>query len=434
MKGTLVLLAGLLVLDGCAVIDALSMDPPLLKCDGIPTCGQCISNPGCSWCGTHGDKARCMKVTDGLSKRVAACGAEQPWTWELGTCPVLPKVETTGDELLEATPEEDEGTGEFEEEYGDAYEHIRRGLKNTYGNHLHQVSDRMVDGVVRSLHARYSHPKLPKLKSVPSRHIPRGSSDDGKTYYVVTPVHSRVALSEGCEQFQQPVPMARYRLPETGQENISTSLGKAYAGDRKFNNMKDLRDRVSKSLGYSPARADVIAGIRDWGRFAPVTLYLGYRNENDKAPSFYVVEAGIATGQSRTLYLAKDFDKNQVQAQSMYDPTQFANNAHWYNARLVMAGDDPQMVTIFSGETKDIDKAYVKITLTYVKQYQAPKNIVAYDYLLDASMRLAAIGEAVGLTRKNNTFGILQGPLAYLGRTELNWYAKPRKECQRPHK
>lgn len=413
---------------GCGV-GLIGMDANLLDCEGIPTCGQCTSNPGCGWCGDS-----CATATDGdVTQKPASCG--ETWTFKLGTCPVLPQAAPSGDNVAPATtPEEDEGMSphEHESQLGDArYEALRSGLKWSFKNHLPQVHDGTVDGVLRAMDQVYPD-EMAMVKDLDTEPFPDPPSDtDGKRYYVVEPIHTRVPHAEPREAFQQPVPMARYRLPDSGQDDICTGLGIAYAGDRKFNNLADFVNRTESSVGYAAAKVDVIAGIRWMGRFAPVTLYLAFKKADDAVPSFYVIESGLATGQSRTAYLSTHFTSGepQVHAQGMYEPTPFASNAHWYNASLTMKGDDPVQLVIHSGRSPDVKQAYIAVIMNYEAQgTQTPENIVGYQYLLEATGRIAAIAEGLCI---DAGFGIWQKPLAAIGRKSLHWDRLPnqKKPC-----
>ncbi len=420
MRGWALSAAILLFAGGCG-IGLIGMDPPLLECKEAPTCGQCISNPGCGWCG-----CRCVDAKNGdVTQKPGDCTSE--YVYEFGKCPVLPQSdEVAGDKPIPGTTEEeDEGLSPYEEALGDeTYEQMRTGIKWAIRNPRAQVDDDMVDGVLRAMDQFYpdAMDDVQDLDTSPFGSPP--PLDDEKRYYTVTPIHSRTGHAEPESKFQQPVPMARYRLPAEGQETIQTELGKAYPGDRKFNNLKDVENRVKPTMGWAPKRVDVISGIRWLGRFAPVTLYLCYREPTSPLPEFYMLEAGLATGQSRTVYLSKTMDGDvQIQAQGMYEPTAFSSNAHWYNARLQMKGDEPTRIDIYSGRTKNPDDAYIHLTMRYRSHgTDAPRNVVAYKYLLEACARIAAIGEALCV---DTGFGIFQKPMAKIGMTSLKWLRKP---------
>ena len=49
-------------------------------CSQITTCGECISNVACGWCGSS-----CIAATAG-QRGTAPAACTGTWTWQLGTC------------------------------------------------------------------------------------------------------------------------------------------------------------------------------------------------------------------------------------------------------------------------------------------------------------------------------------------------------------
>src|ERR1700691_4109899 len=95
------------------------------------------------------------------------------------------------------------------------------------------------------------------------------------------------------------LPMVRVALPEAlsaGNAVIATEIGDVDLSLDHLLGSIDLIDAKYGSaeyLGRRPARVDLVTPARDakW-RFGAIAVYLGYRQKEDRQPSFYILEAG----------------------------------------------------------------------------------------------------------------------------------------------
>jgi hypothetical protein len=90
-----VMLAGGIALCSCASI--LSPVAPVVTadaCKALATCGECISNTACGWCG-----ASCLGAAGDRKDTPATCAGG--WYWQVGSCPAMPAPPKAA---LEASP------------------------------------------------------------------------------------------------------------------------------------------------------------------------------------------------------------------------------------------------------------------------------------------------------------------------------------------
>src|SRR4029077_8046228 len=89
-------------------------------------------------------------------------------------------------------------------------------------------------------------------------------------------------------------------------------------------------------LGYRPPRIDLITPARAANtRFGAIAVYLGYRNKADRGPSFYLLEAGTATGDAKMIYFSPSM-KPITSVTSYYLPTPFVTMRNTYSGGLTM--------------------------------------------------------------------------------------------------
>jgi hypothetical protein len=174
--------------------------------------------------------------------------------------------------------------------------------------------------------------------------------------------------------------------------------------------------------GYDDVtRVDVIAPARLGGRFGAIGLYLGYRGKA-ATPSFYLLEAGLATGPAVRLYPCCDMGKI-IKHPTAYLPTPFVELSNSYDGTLTMNGDEPDTLVVQSyREPRSAIAARIKVTVRYLPRTAATvTKLNPGDITLSAAERIAVIGKALGEQAID-----LQDLLADAGET-LPWLKKPAK-------
>jgi len=145
-------------------------------------------------------------------------------------------------------------------------------------------------------------------------------------YYRVHAKHERDAPPH--EPFTGHVGMVRVSLPRTQQETVATAVGDVEPDDHLLATIAEVERKFGRSIDGEVDRVDLITPARIHGsRFAAVSVYLGYRAGQPDEPSFYVLEAGMATGEPKVLFFAPDFEKRIV-SKSGYRPTPFSASDH----------------------------------------------------------------------------------------------------------
>lgn len=175
-------------------------------------------------------------------------------------------------------------------------------------------------------------------------------------------------------------------------------------------------------LGYRPARVDLITPARRSGsRFAAIAVYLGYRAATDRTPSFYLLEAGTATGEAKMIYFSPDM-RPIPRVTSYYLPTPFVSLRNTYSGVMTMRAapeeDEPDRLIVRSyavGQKEPYITVSVKYQRAPVLDLPAPIEITA-----DAGARVALIAKTMGLSSAVE----LQTFLSNLGRN-LSWREVP---------
>lgn len=125
--------------------------------------------------------------------------------------------------------------------------------------------------------------------------------------------------------------MVRVTLPGTLPETIATAVGDVAPGAHLLTTVDEVAHKFGAHIDGEVDRVDLITPARLHGsRFAAVSVYLGYRAGRGDLPSFYVLEAGMATGEPKVLFFAPELD-HRIVSQSGYRPTPFSDANHVYN-------------------------------------------------------------------------------------------------------
>lgn len=232
-----------------------------------------------------------------------------------------------------------------------------------------------------------NHPLLDLLKDLFGHH----------TAYEMHATHLRSQPIYSC--FTGVVKAVRVTLHETGRLPFFTPYGGVYNVDHLLFTVNDVRTFIQKQQPDFPAfeRVDLITPARkDFLRFAPVAIFLGYEKQHSTKPSFFILEAGLATGEPMVLYFAPTMD-HVIQQHTGYVPTPFTKASNWYVSTLSMTGNEPNLLAIEGTESLD-ERPYITITCQYAVLSDAGKPIFPGSQTMEAGVRLATIATALGCT------------------------------------
>jgi hypothetical protein len=229
-------------------------------------------------------------------------------------------------------------------------------------------------------------------------------------------------------EFMLALPMVRVQLPESLTAEsavVATEIGDV---DLRTDHLLGSVDLVAEKyggagyLGARPERVELITPARSLNsRFGAIAVYLGYRKKGDRAPWFYLLEAGTATGNAKMIYFSPDM-KPIKSVTSYYLPTPFVTMRNTYSGGIVMKpapnDDEPDKLIVESRAPGEKDP-YITVTVVYER---APKMDlpVPIELTADAGARVAVIAEAMGLRSAEE----LEPVLAGLG-TTLHWIEFP---------
>jgi hypothetical protein len=189
----------------------------------------------------------------------------------------------------------------------------------------------------------------------------KSGASSGVRYYKVAATHDREKPDLG--PFTGHLGMVRVRLPAKNLESFkNTALGDVLASDHLMANIAEVTKKYGGLMGPIE-RVDLVTPARLANlRFGAISIYLGYR-PGDVNPSFYVLEAGTATGEPKVLYESTAID-NQLVEFSGYEPTPFSRQSHVYTARLTLSGDSPSLLRITAHKDSSTTP-YIRLRVTF---------------------------------------------------------------------
>lgn len=224
--------------------------------------------------------------------------------------------------------------------------------------------------------------------------------------------------------------MVRITLPNTQKHVMAdTALGQVIDGDHKLYSLEVFRNYYQGHID-DVARVDLITPVRLNGRrFAAVAIYLVYRKPKNPlvmvdapAPSAFVFEAGMATGEPMVLYASKDGDT--INRKAGYNPTPFSSVDHSYRGSLKMNRDEPEAFEVEIRKDKNDEEPFFRLSATLERRDDlVPVNPLSLT--LQAALRVCAIADARGETVPD--LGSLTGILAPLGRAHFAWNKIPKR-------
>jgi len=311
----------------------------------------------------------------------------------------------------------------------DRYEQVRSTLWRAFpGAPIERVTDAVVDAFISELQRR-GFEGIDTL-GLPAPAAASALCETAASYplYLAHATHQRVHPMDSAQPFQSTfvgeLPTVRVPLPwALNYENtqLSTAIGTIdFARDHLAGSVELITRLYSAELGYVPARVDLVTPARHLGaRFGAIALYLGYRAAPDQRPSFYVLEAGLATGQAAMLYLGKTLNETIV-LPSGYQPTPFSAPDNTYTGTLVVKDDQPVSLRV-QAQAPNLPW-YIQVEVDYQAVSTAP-GIEPLSLMLAAIARVAALGNAMQVP--TGMPALAQEVLGEMALLFLPWVQKP---------
>jgi hypothetical protein len=400
---------------------------PAADCPKEAYCGQCASRGGCAWCGEPGDTGKGQCVAVGR----AECSAPGAWNKTPDSCPAPPlQASTAATTASTAAPASAPGPEAVGPEKLAA---VKRALSHAFPQA--NVTDDVANALVQVLlQERKLGPAGASGATARERApLQRTVHEKDHRLYLGDANHHRVKgmppAAAGMEsEFTMALPMVRVTLPETleaGAAPLATELGDVDLSRDHLLGSVDLvaaKYGAAPYLGYRPARVDLITPARlANGRFGAMAVYLGYRARGDRAPSFYMLEAGTATGDARMIYFSPDL-KPITSVTSNYLPTPFVTMRNTYSGGLTLApapAEDEPAELVVRSYTPGAKEPYITVTVKY-KRVTTLDLPLPIELTADAGARVALIAKTMGVANAVE----LQEALANLGRS-LSWRESP---------
>jgi len=201
--------------------------------------------------------------------------------------------------------------------------------------------------------------------------VAKAMPQDGFRYYDITAKHDREIPN--YQPFWGQMSMVRFTLPVSNAnvKDIHTGIGTVGAGDHLYRSVEEFKKTYGGAPYSQTTRIDLVTPAREHGvRFGAISAYLGYTN-GGTTPSFYVLEAGTATGDPKVPYACPTIDGGVV-AYTDYKPTPFAAKGHVYRGSLRVVGDAPDLLSVWV-EAKP-HTPYLKLEAQFTET-TTPQNI-----------------------------------------------------------
>ena len=301
-------------------------------------------------------------------------------------------------------------------------EQVEATLRNVFPSAPAGSIDKLTAGVLAALQA----PEAQLARQIPGAH---GAFE----YYMANARHIRThGADTDFSDFTGHLPLVRVRLPATGNFTdklppvIATPMGFVIPNDRKIASLEMLPQLTN---GRAAGRVDLITPPRspsatEGARFGAIALYLGYTNAGDVAPSFFILEAGTATGAPMVLFYSPSMGPI-INARSGYAPTHFSRETNFYSAWLTMKPDQPgepqQLIITSTNTSTGVDTPpYIQIRISYENRGAVAPSNDPLSLILHAAARIGVIGEAL-----HDDPGITEDIAKVLLSWDLTWNRKP---------
>jgi hypothetical protein len=287
----------------------------------------------------------------------------------------------------------------------DRYDKMRRALQAAFPDQATTITDEAVDAAFQIAKFDWDAPDLRALPIPPLPAAVAPVSPAGAThfeYYEARATHARTAAPGSV--FSATLPVVRFRLPDHGTTQtlpvLHSPAGDILPVDRLSPSVDVLWNTYHGDplLKFGrPERVDMITPPRLGGaRFSAISVYLCYAKATAAAPSFYILEAGLATGQPRMPFLGRTMD-TVIVAQTQYKPTTFSEPYHYYRGKLAMRADapsEPERLSVEVFRQAPPTDQYVHVTVEYVKR-ATPLLTPPFSITVGAAARVQAIADAL---------------------------------------
>lgn len=225
-------------------------------------------------------------------------------------------------------------------------------------------------------------------------HIDRASV----RFYTAHATHSRHGLSAPHSTFVGHLGIARAPVPSGGEGvTIQTSRGALEPEDRLLPSLEHVHAFCALHGSPSPARAEILTPPRSHGhRFAAMSVYLLYPTLTATSPSHFILEAGMATGESTICYPPCTVGAWQT-VEAGYRPTPFSTPQQVFRGTFDTdpdAKDEPGRLVVEAYRSPYAPTPALRVAV----RYEADAAPAAHPLWLRilAGARISAVADAMG--------------------------------------
>jgi hypothetical protein len=339
----------------------------------------------------------------------AECPAPSDWAKTPDRCAPPPLETKAAPSDSASASAEDEESPEAKRLGREKFRAIKSALQHAFPSS--RVTPHIVGLVADLLHAPPAPPPPGRAATtMETAPITRRVHEKEHKLYLGQATHHRVKspapASRPMEsEFMLELPIVRVPLPDkltAENTRISTEIGDVDFSNDHLLGSVDLLAAKYVGPGYlaaRPARVDLLTPARALGtRFGAISVYLGYKNATDKGPSFYILEAGTATGDAKMVYFSPDM-KPIPSVTSYYLPTPFVSMRNTYSGGITMQAapneDEPATLLVESRAPGEKDP-YITVTVHY-KRSPEIELPVPVELIADAAARVALVAREMGV-------------------------------------
>jgi hypothetical protein len=218
-------------------------------------------------------------------------------------------------------------------------------------------------------------------------------------FYAAHAVHSRHGLSSPHSTFCGTLSIARVALPDD-EIGLRTSRGTLEVADRLLPTLAHVRAFSAMHGVPPPARVELLAPPRTHGhRFAAMSVYVLYPSAGATSPSHFILEAGMATGESAICYPPCSVGAWQT-VPAGYRPTPFSTTQQVFRGTFETdpsAPDEPGRLVVEAYRSPEDTVPVLRVTVSYeALSHEAEHKPAAHPLWLRilAGARIHAVAEA----------------------------------------
>lgn len=230
-------------------------------------------------------------------------------------------------------------------------------------------------------------------------------------YYDANATHTR--HDNPLHEFRATLPVARVRLPADRAELATvegagipwavTRLGLVSSADHTVFTVQGIADKYEHLLHKRPGYMELVTPARrDGARFGAIAVFLGYETASDARPFFYLLEAGMATGEAVTHFLGADIDGPIAPRRSGYKPTPLSSATNFYAGQLFVSGRDPKRLIVHAKRSAD-GPPYVTVLVHY-EATATPRDVWPGLLTAEAASRIGLVSLKRGVPNETVLF------------------------------